>query len=149
MKFRQNFILLNVCLLKKICRKENDSFAVHLLLQIIRNNVYSSNYESIVLVGDLNSEINDKCMNDFCETKSLNSLITESTCYKNSRKLSRIDLFTNSSSSFENCNVVETSLSDFHRMIVPRVRLRDFDKERHFMSATGWPTKKILGLRWS
>ena len=85
-------------------------------LQIIRNklDVYSLNYESISLVGDLNSEINDKRMNHFNETNNLNSLITESTCYKNSRKLSRIDLFTNSSSKFENCNVVETSLSDFH-----------------------------------
>ena len=32
--------------------------------------LYSSNYESTILVGGLNSEINDKCMNDFCERYS-------------------------------------------------------------------------------
>ena len=38
-------------------------------LQLIRKklDLYSWNYESIILVGDFNSEINDKCMHDFCE----------------------------------------------------------------------------------
>ena len=90
-------------------------------LQLIRKKIdlYSSNYESIILVGDFNSEINDKCMNDFCESYNLSSLIRESTCYKNPENPSRIDLsLTNSPSSFQNSNVVETGLSDFHGMIV-------------------------------
>ena len=39
-------------------------------LQLIRKklDLYSSNYESIILVGDFNSKTNDKCMNDFCES---------------------------------------------------------------------------------
>ena len=51
-------------------------------LQLIRKklNLYSSNYESIIFVGDFNSEINDKCMNDFCASYNLSSLIRESTC---------------------------------------------------------------------
>ena len=28
-------------------------------------------------------------------------------------------------------------------------RSRDFEKGRRSISATGWPTKKILGFRWS
>ena len=77
-------------------------------------------YESIILVGDFNSEINDKCMNDFCESYSLSSLIRDSTCYKNPKNPSCIDLFlTNSPNSFQKSSVVETDLSDFHRMIVP------------------------------
>ena len=55
--------------------------------------LYSSNYESIVLLGDFNSEINDKCMNHFCESYSLSSIITEATCYKNPANPSFIDLF--------------------------------------------------------
>ena len=51
-------------------------------LQSIRKklDLYSSNYESIILVGDFNSEINDKCMNDFFESYNLNSLVRKSAC---------------------------------------------------------------------
>ena len=60
-----------------------------------------------------------KCMNDFSESYNLSSLIRESTCYKNPENPSCIDLFlTNSPNSFQNSGVVETGLSDFHRMIV-------------------------------
>ena len=63
--------------------------------------LYLSNNESTILVGGLNSEINDKCMNDFCERYSLSSLIIESVCYKNPENPSCIDLFlTNSPNSF-------------------------------------------------
>ena len=58
-------------------------------------------------------------MNDFCQSYNLSSLIRESTCYKNPENPSCIDLFlTNSPNSFQNSGVVETGLSDFHRMIV-------------------------------
>ena len=81
--------------------------------------LYSSNYESLILVGDFNSEVNDKCMNDFPKSCNLSSLIRESTCCKNSENPSCIDLFlTNSPSSFQNFSVVETVLSDFHKIIV-------------------------------
>ena len=89
-------------------------------LQLIRKklDLYSNN-ESIILVGDFNSGINDECMYDFCESFNLSSLIRESTCYKNPENPSCIDLFlTNSPYSFQNSGVVETGLSDFHKMIV-------------------------------
>ena len=55
-------------------------------------------------------------MNNFCESYNLSSLIRESAYYKNP---SCMDLFlTNSPNSFQNSGVVETGLSDFHRMIV-------------------------------
>ena len=58
-------------------------------------------------------------MNDFCQSYNLSSLIRESTCYKNPENPSCMDLFLmNSPSSFQNSGVVETGLSDFHRMIV-------------------------------
>ena len=91
----------------------------HLHLTRKKIDLYSSNYESVIVVGNFNSEINDKCMNDFGESYNLNSLIRESTCYKNPENPSCIGLFlTNSANSFQNSSVMETGLSDFHRIIV-------------------------------
>ena len=45
----------------------------------------------MILVGEFNSEINDKCMNDFCESHNLSILVRESTCYKNPENYSCID----------------------------------------------------------
>ena len=108
----------------------------------IINNLYSSNYESIILVGDFNSEINDNSMNDFCESYNLRSLIRESTCYKNPENPSCIDLFlTNSPNSFQNSGVVETGLSDFHRMIVTVMKTsfqRLLPKIRHYRNYSNY-----------
>ena len=55
----------------------------------------------------------------FCETYDLSSLIKVPTCYKNPEKPSCIDLLlTNRPKSFQNSSVVETGLSDFHKMAV-------------------------------
>ena len=81
------------------------------------------NYESIILAGDFSFEIIDKCMNDFCGSYNLSSLIREAACYKNPENPSCIDIFlTNSPNSFQNSGVVETDLSDFHRMIVTAMK---------------------------
>ena len=95
-----------------------DNISNHLQLIRKKLDLYSSNYESIILVGDFNSEINDKCMNDFCESYNLSNHIRGSICNKNPENPSCIDLFlTNSPNSFPNSSVVETGLSDFHRMM--------------------------------
>ena len=60
-----------------------DNISNHLQLIRKKLDLYSSNYESIIFVGDFNSEINDKRMHDFCESYNLSILIRESTCYKN------------------------------------------------------------------
>ena len=91
---------------------QKDNISNHLQLIRKKLDLYSSNYESIFLVGDFNSEVNYKCMNDFCESYNLSSLIRESTCCKSRSFL------TSSPKSFQNSSVVETALSDFHRMIV-------------------------------
>ena len=55
----------------------------------------------------------------FCETYDLRSLIKGPTCYKNPEKHSYIDLLlTNRPKSFQNSSVVETGLSNFHKMTV-------------------------------
>ena len=58
-------------------------------------------------------------MNAFCERYSLSSLIKEPTWHKNPANPSCIDLILmNSPRSFQNSNIVEIGLFDFHRMIV-------------------------------
>ena len=53
----------------------------------------------------------------FCDTYDLKCLIKEPKCYKNSENLSCIDLIlTNNAKCFQSSCVVETGLSDFHRM---------------------------------
>ena len=58
-------------------------------------------------------------MSSFCDTFDLTSLIKEPICYKTPDNPSCIDLIlTNKPLSFQNSCVVETGLSDFHRMIL-------------------------------
>ena len=81
-----------------------------------------------MVIGDLKAEVNLECMKLFCETYDLSSLIKVPTCYKNPEKPSCIDLLlTNRSKSFQNSSVVETGLSDFHKMTVT-VRKTTFEK---------------------
>ena len=79
--------------------------------EILRKNLdlYSSQYESIIIIGDLNN---------FCNAYDLRSLIKEPTRFKNPKNPSCIDLIlTNSPRSFQGSCVVETGLSDVHRMV--------------------------------
>ena len=104
--------------------------------------LYSSKYEYIIVIGDFNEEVNDKFMSNFCESYNLSSLIKESTCYKNPENPSRINLIlTNSPHSFQCSSVVETGLSDFHKMIVTVMKttfqrrpakIRNYRDYRHF-----------------
>ena len=119
-----------------LCNPHKDNISNHLQLIRKKLDLYSSSYERIILVGDFSSEINDKCMNDFCESYNLSSLIRDSTCYKNPENPSCIDLFLmNFPNSFQNFGVVETGLSDFHRMIVTVMKTsfhRLLPKIRHY-----------------
>ena len=58
-------------------------------------------------------------MKVFCDTYNLHNLVTEATCFKNPLNPSLIDLIlTNRSKSFINTVVLETGLSDHHKMTV-------------------------------
>ena len=64
-------------------------------------------------------EANDSAMSVFSDSYDLKNLMKEPTCYKNPNKLSCIDLMlTNKPRSFKHSCVIETGLSDFHRMAV-------------------------------
>ena len=49
-------------------------------------------YDSVLLVGDFNSETHEMRMNEFCDVYSLRNLITGRSCYKNPLNPSSIDL---------------------------------------------------------
>ena len=83
---------------------------------------YSSTYDNIVIIGDLNSE--PTCLDDFLNTYGLKNLIREATCYKNPDKPSSIDLIlTNHPRSFQDSRTVETGLSDFHKLTLTVLKM--------------------------
>ena len=79
----------------------------------------SSKCENIVLLGDFSSCMDDSPMIGFCETYKLRNLVKHPTCFKNPENPSCIDLLlTNRPLSFQTTTVIETGLSDFHKMVV-------------------------------
>ena len=78
---------------------------------------YMSSYCSFLVVGDLNSEISEMAMSQFCEIYNLHNLVKDPTCYKNPSKPTCIDLIlTNFPKSFQHTQTIETGLSDFHKL---------------------------------
>ena len=79
---------------------------------------YLSSFDNVIIFGDLNSEIREESMSDFCSIYALKSLIKVPTCFKSNENPSCIDLIlTNKPHSFQNSTVLETGLSDFHMLI--------------------------------
>ena len=90
-------------------------------LELLRRNLdlYSVQYENLILIGDFNTDVNHSCMKTFGGSYTLSSLIKETTCYQNPQNPSCIDLIlTNSLYSFQNSCVINTGLSDFYMMTV-------------------------------
>ena len=80
---------------------------------------FSTKYENILLLGDFNACADDETVNDFRSSYCLKSLIKQPTCFKNPENLSCIDLIlTNKPWRFHSMCVLETGLSDFHRITV-------------------------------
>ena len=77
-----------------------------------------------MIIGDFNVDINNNSMKEFCELYDLKNLIKEPTCFKSNENPSCIDLMlTNRYRSFCNSCVIETGLSDFHRMTVTVLKI--------------------------
>ena len=80
---------------------------------------FSTKYENIILLGGFNVCVDDETMINLCNSYSLNSLIKQPICFKNTESPSCIDLIlTNKPRSFQSTCVMETRLSNFHRMTV-------------------------------
>ena len=102
-------------------RKNNISNHMHHLNKGL--DVYLKNYNLLIL-GDLNSELEETCLNDFCNVNNLKSLNKKPTCFKNPENPSCIDLFlTNRQKSFQNTSTIETGISDFHKLVVTVLKM--------------------------
>ena len=70
-------------------------------------------------MGDFNVEVCEIEMKNFCHCCNLKNLIKVPTCFKNPNNPTRIDLcLTNTPKSFRSSCVLETGLSDFHKITV-------------------------------
>ena len=83
----------------------------------------SARYENFILIGDFNAEESDTTIKDFCDIYGVKNLIKDATCFENPDKPKCIDLMlTNRNRSFQNSCVIDTGLSDFHKMSVTVLR---------------------------
>ena len=102
---------------------EKGNIKNHLLALSTSLDIYSSQFDHFNILGDFNIEINNSEMKEFCVNYNLKSLIRTLTCYKNPETPSRIDLIlTNFQRSFQSGCVVETGLSDFHKMAIAVIK---------------------------
>ena len=86
-------------------------------------------YENIILLGDFNSEMCEDAMQVFCNVYNLKCLLNEPTCFKSINNPSCIDLIlTNKSRSFLKSSVIETGLSDCHRLTITIMNI-NFQKQ--------------------
>ena len=109
--------------------KNNISNHLENLSKVLNRNL--SQYERFLCIGDFNSEITEFAIKDFCDIYHLKNLVNVPICYKNPLKPSCIDLFlTNCSCSFQDTQVIETGLSDFHKMNITVLKMF-FSKQKH------------------
>ena len=102
--------------------KNNISSHLHHLNQGLDVNL--KHYDSLLLLGDLNSELKDSCLNAFSNVNNLKNLNKEPACFKNPNNLSCRDLFlTNRSRYFQNTSTIETGISDFHKLVVAVLKM--------------------------
>ena len=101
--------------------KKNIGSYLGILGQILES--LMSKYENFLIIGDLNSEVREQEMHDFCSSFNLQNLVKDPTCFKNPLNPSSIDvMLTNRPNSFLKTTTVETGLSDHHKMTVSVLR---------------------------
>ena len=84
----------------------NNSISSHLYNLNKGLAVYLKSYGNILIMGDLNSEATENCLNDFCKIYSLKTLLRDPKCFKIPNNLLWIVLFlTNQPKGFQlKCN---------------------------------------------
>ena len=89
------------------------------LAELSRNtDLYLTKYDQLLFLGDFNAGVEDSSIKDFCTSFKLTSMINKPTCFKNPEKLCIDLILTNCPRSFQNSCVIETGLSDFHKLVV-------------------------------
>ena len=77
-------------------------------------------------MGDFNVGFTEANMAAFCKEYKLKALTKEPTCFKNYMSPSCIDLLlTNCQKIFESTLTIETHLSDFHKLIVTVLKVKN------------------------
>ena len=97
-------------------KKRISHFLSHLSKCLDKN---LSRFDHFLILGDLNSEMSEGPMKDFCDLYDLDNLIKVPTCFKNPEKPSSIDvILTNTKSLFQNSIALETGISDHHKLVI-------------------------------
>ena len=90
---------------------------------------YIPKYDNLLIIGNFNFEIWETHTSEFCDVFNLRNLITEPTCFKNPENPRSIDvILTIKLRSFQNNNVIETGLSDHHKLVI--TVMKSFVKKR-------------------
>ena len=77
----------------------------------------------VPLMGEFNAEVSETSPSSFCELYEVKSITNHTTYYKNPTNPPCIELFLkNSPNSFRKSTVVETGLSDFHKLVVTMMK---------------------------
>ena len=77
-------------------------------------------------MSDFNARLSNNFADSFCGSYRLKSLIKNPTCFKGPDNPTCIDLIlTNRQKYFQNSTIKETGLSDFHKLTVTEVTLRN------------------------
>ena len=107
---------------------KKDLITQHLYALSKSIDVLTSKYDNLHFLGDFNEGVEDTSVKIFCRSYNLTSMINNPSCYKNLDRPSGIDLILpNCPSSFQNSCVIETGLSNFHKMVV-RVMITAYRK---------------------
>ena len=76
-------------------------------------------------MGDFNADPSNEHMLEFMSSLDLRNLITDPTCFKNIENPSCIDLIiTNRPKSFQHSRVIETGISDFHKLTITVIKMK-------------------------
>ena len=123
MNIESLFVELNVrnkkWLISGSYNPHSNSISTHLKLISNSLDLLLVHYDNLICMGDFNVEETEPSMLEFCQLYNLKHLIKMPTCFKNPENPRCIDLIlTNCNKSFQCSNVIETGLSDFHKMVI-------------------------------
>ena len=95
-------------------------------------------YENILVIEDLNINFDNlkkgdthSHLSDLCDTFSLSNLVNGIACVKSQNTTSIDVMLTNRPRSFHNTSLIETGLSDCHKMIVSVFEYRNYKTFDH------------------
>ena len=93
-------------------------------------NELNSKYDNILIICDLNSEMSELSLDEFCQTYSLESIVSKPICFKNPKNPSSIDpVLTIKQERFLKAKTIETGLSHINKMVVSDFKT-SFKKEK-------------------